>query len=76
MMYAQIKDNVIKNVIVIEDISILDLFQSDPITQELFDSVIQIDYIQPRPGVGWTFDNIKFSPPVTTCDIVEEDEEL
>lgn len=75
MIYAQIKDGVIKNTIVLKDDSLLDLFRTDPMTGVSYDSVRLIEHLYPRPGIGWTFDEIMFAPPVLveqTDDLLEE----
>lgn len=60
MVFAQIKDGLIKNTIVLsnEDIS---LFGCDPITGIPYDLILRIDLIYPQPGIGWVFDGIQFS---------------
>ena len=63
MVFAQINNNVVVNTIVLDDMSLLPLFQSDP-SGNPYDSVLQIDYVFPQPGISWTFDGIRFNPPV------------
>jgi len=70
MVFAQIANGIIKNTILLNDISILNLFLNDPTTGQPYDFVLQIDFLYPRPAVGWTFDGISFQSP---DDGVEED---
>lgn len=59
MIFAQIKDGFIVNMIVLEDSSLLPLFSQD------FDDVIQVDNKPGSPAVGWSYDPEQgFSPPV------------
>lgn len=64
MIFAQIKENVIINTLVIEDINSLSLFKNDPKTGEPFDLILQIDATFPQPGIGWTFDGRIFIAPI------------
>lgn len=57
MIFAQVLNNQIQNVIDLEDASLLPLFQDG------FDSLVQIDTLDPQPGIGWIFDNINWNPP-------------
>lgn len=63
MVFAQIKNGVVKNTLVLNDASLLNLFLCDPVTGVPYDSILQIDQIYPRPGIGWTFDQIVFASP-------------
>ena len=63
MVYAQIKNNTVVNTIVLDDASLLPLFQADQ-NGNPYDSVIQIDNITPQPAIGWWFDNVNWNPPV------------
>lgn len=67
MIFSQIQDGVIVNTIVLNDIDDLPLFMGD------FDYVLQIDQLYPRPGIGWTFDGITFSPPEPSVSEESED---
>lgn len=58
MVYAQIKDGIIKNTIVINDLAILDLFSGG------FDHLIRVDDLNIIPGINWNYDGERFSPPV------------
>jgi hypothetical protein len=75
MIFAQIKDDKIVNTITIDSVNILPLFLNDPITNEPFDFVLQIDFVYPQPGIGWTFDRIRFIPP-EVVEVVEEPEDV
>lgn len=59
MIYAQIRNELIVNTIILNDADDLHLFTDS------FDYVLQIDQIYPRPGIGWTFDGIQFSAPAS-----------
>ena len=65
MIFAQMKDNIIINTIIINDLNIIDLFGSNPVTGEQYDDVLQINGTYPQPGIGWSFDGIQFYPPPT-----------
>lgn len=58
MVFAQIKDGIVKNIIVLDDLSLEDLFS------EGFDFFIRIDEMEIQPGVHWIYDGIEFMPPV------------
>lgn len=73
MIFAQIKDGLVVNTITLDDASILSLFQNDPVSGEPYDHVLQIDFLYPRPGIGWTFDEIQFIPPPKPEDPSDED---
>jgi len=62
MIYAQITNNKIVNTIMLDDASLLPLFSTDQ-NGNPYDSVVQIDNIVPQPGIGWTFNNVNWSPP-------------
>ncbi len=57
MIFAQIKDNVVENCIVLDDLSLESLFA------EGFDAFIRIDEMDPRPGVGYSYVDGIFTPP-------------
>lgn len=75
MIYAQIKDGVVVNTIVLEDDDLLPLFQTNLITGDTYDHVLLIQHLYPRPGIGWTFDDIQFFPPQQSEDPVVEEED-
>lgn len=58
MYYAQIKDGEVKNVIVLDDPTLISLFS------EGYDAFIDVSDMQQRPGPSWTYENGEFSPPV------------
>lgn len=62
MVFAQIKDGVVKNTVVLEDASLASLFK------EGYDDILQIDATFPQPGIGWTFDGLKFKAPPIPAD--------
>lgn len=57
MVFAQIKDSVVVNTLVL----------GDGVDQEPFlsgyDHLVRIDELNPRPGVGFTYDGANFSAP-------------
>lgn len=57
MLYAQIKNNIVKNTIIIEDPSLESIFS------EGFDSLIRIDNLDILPGKDWTYDGENFVAP-------------
>ena len=62
MIYAQIRNNKIVNTIMLDDSTLIPLFSVDT-SGVPYDSVLQIDNLQPMPGVNWTFDNVNWNPP-------------
>lgn len=50
MKFAQIKNGIVENCIVLEDESLIDVFKED------FDFFINIDEISPQPSIGWLYD--------------------
>lgn len=57
MVYAQIKNNEVKNTIVLNDDSLLPVFSQN------WDHCIRIDELRPMPGIGWSYDGQEFAPP-------------
>lgn len=66
MIYAQIKNNSIKNVIILEDESLISLFEVG------FDSCVRIDNINPVPAINWSYDGINFSAPTVPSLTAQE----
>lgn len=62
MVYAQIKDSIVTNIIIIDDESLVSLFS------EGYDSIVQIDEITPTPGPNWSYDGENFAAPVPVVD--------
>lgn len=58
MLFAQINDNVIQNIIVLDNSSMSSIFSAG------FQYFIQVDILNPQPDVGWTYDGTTFSPPM------------
>lgn len=56
MQYAQIKENRVHNIIVLEDESLKSLFKQG------FDELVRIDNLDPIPHIGWYFDGYIFMP--------------
>lgn len=75
MVFVQIKNQIIINSIVIDDISLINLFKNDPITGEPYDYVLQVDSIYPQPGIGWSFDGITFTAPPPPPGTPSDEEE-
>jgi len=57
MTYAQIKDGVVNNTIVLDDETLASVFSKG------FDYLVRIDLLSPCPGPGWLYDGANFSPP-------------
>lgn len=59
MIYACIKDAEIKNVIVVEDLSFVQLIASD------WEYIKRIDNLSPTPQIGWSYNHSdnSYSPP-------------
>lgn len=68
MIYAQIKDGVIKNTIKVDENTDLSLFL------EGFDHLIRIDNLDTIPGIRWSYDGASFAPPIELVEIVEGDQ--
>lgn len=59
MIFAQILNDVVKNTIVLEDLSLSSMFS------ENFDHFIDITDMTVRPGINWSYDpnTSAFTPP-------------
>lgn len=57
MIYAQIKDGLVKNTIVVDEETPLNLFSVG------FDYLLRIDNLSPVPGINWSYDGSSYSPP-------------
>lgn len=57
MIYAQIKNGILQNCIILEDESLKDMFSQE------FDFLINLDGLDPCPGIGWNYDEQNFTPP-------------
>lgn len=57
MVYAQITNGIVQNTVILEDASLESLFSDG------FDYFIQIDNLNPQPGIGWGYDGTNFSMP-------------
>jgi hypothetical protein len=51
MIYAQIINNTVVNIIVVEDLSVL------PFLSKGFDAIIRVDNISPMPNIGDSYIN-------------------
>jgi hypothetical protein len=58
MIFAQILNGIVQNTIVLDDLSLQNLFSAN------FDYFIRVDTLTPQPGIGWSYDGTSFSPPV------------
>lgn len=58
MIYAQITNNLIVNIIQVDDITVVPLFTVG------YDACIQIDNITPQPAIGWSYDGTNFTNQV------------
>lgn len=56
MIFAQIKDGIVSNIIVLDDETLIPLFK------EGFDDIVRVDQLQPYPSPGWTYDGNTFTP--------------
>jgi len=63
MIYAQIKNQTIVNIIELADSNLLSLFYKNPLSGGTFDYVIRIDNLDTQPCIGWTYDGTNFYPP-------------
>lgn len=72
MVFAQVQDGIVTNTIILNDYSLLPLFQKDQLGN-LYDYVLQVDATYPQPGVGWAFDGIQFTPPPPSVDTGDGD---
>lgn len=57
MIYAQILNGIIENIIVLDDPSLSSLFSQG------FDYFIRIDNLNPVPQIGWLYNGSSFSDP-------------
>lgn len=57
MVFAQIRDGTIQNVIVLNDPSLEHVFVGG------FDALVRIDNLDPVPQIGWLYDGQSFSMP-------------
>lgn len=55
--YAQILNNKVINIIVLNDPLLIPLFSKD------FDFLIDLSKIDPKPSIDWNYDGKEFSPP-------------
>lgn len=58
MVYAQVKDGIVQNCIVLADAA------SEPLFKEGFDELIRIDQLDIRPSIGFSYDGQNFQPPI------------
>lgn len=57
MIYAQIKNGIVRNLIVLDDDSLAHLFA------EGYDLCIRVDQLDPQPCIFWSYDGENFSAP-------------
>ena len=58
MVYAQIKNGIIVNTFKLDNVALLPNFSKG------FDSVVQIDTLDPKPQIGYTYNGSVFTAPV------------
>jgi len=58
MNYAQIKNGIVENIIVLEDDSLIQTFSDG------FDSFVVVDGMDPMPQIGWGYDGTNFVPAI------------
>lgn len=57
MIHAQILNGIVKNIIVTDENTPMDLFEAE------CDVIVRIDELESMPNIGWTFDGEEFAPP-------------
>lgn len=60
MLFAQINNNIVQNVIVLNDSSISSMFSAG------YQYFVQVDQLVPQPEIGWTYDGTNFFAPMPT----------
>lgn len=68
MVYAQISNGIVKNTIVLDDLSLLPLFSQG------FERCIRVDNLDVVPSIGWSYDGEEFIAPPPPIINEEEDE--
>jgi hypothetical protein len=58
MVFAQINNDYVKNVIVLDDESMASDFSAG------FQAFVRIDLLDPMPGINWNWDGVNFSRPI------------
>lgn len=66
MVYAQIKNGIIQNTIVLEDSSLQSVFAQG------FDAFVRVDNLSPEPAIGWSYDGSNFHAPITSEPSAQE----
>lgn len=66
-IYAQVKNGVVVNRIVIDDVSL------EPLLTEGFDSLIQLDKLKVQPDIGSLYDGKVFTPVAREQDKAESE---
>lgn len=59
MIYAQISNGLVANIIQVDDVSVVPLFTDG------YDACIRIDNITPQPCIGWSYDGNIFTNQIT-----------
>lgn len=63
MIYAQVKNGIVANVIVLDETT-----DSSPFKKG-FDSIVRVDTLPDRPAIGWAYDGAVFiAPPPAPVD--------
>lgn len=69
MIFAQVKDGIVKNIVVLDDMGLAPLFS------EGFDYFIRVDQIPNYPGPGDSYDGVNFArQPDPVINEQEEDD--
>lgn len=66
MIYAQIKNGIVQNTIVLNDASLESMFE------EGFDALVRVDNLNPEPGIGWAYDGANFSAPLESLPSAQQ----
>ena len=64
MIYAQIKNNTVQNIIVLQDTSLVSVFT------EGYDYCVRIDNLPEVPSIGWAYDGQNFIKPNLTLPLI------
>lgn len=70
MIYAQINNGIIQNTIITDINTNLAEFSQN------FDSFIRIDTLPIVPGIGWTYDGVKFLAPPKVQPVVTGNQQI
>ncbi len=57
MIWARIRDGIVVDCIVLDDVSLISLFS------EGYSDFVRVDHLEPRPGIDWSYADGVFAPP-------------